>query len=75
MSRRLTSFLSLLLAALFSVPALAQLEELSMKAVQIGSAAESVTPDTQWYLVYNNAPGVIEQAQLDELAISVNLPE
>lgn len=53
MSRRLTSFLSLLLAALFSVPALAQLEELSMKAVQIGSAAESVTPDTQWYLVYN----------------------
>ena len=43
----------LLFVALFSLPALAQLDELNMKSITIGEAAETLTPDTQWYLVYN----------------------
>lgn len=43
----------LLFVALFSLPALAQLDELNMKTITIGEAAETLTPDTQWYLVYN----------------------
>lgn len=54
MSRRLTSYLTLLLVTLFSMPALAQLDELNLKSVTVsGEAAESLTPDTQWYVVYN----------------------
>lgn len=53
MNRRFTSFLSLLLVALFSLPAFAQLEELNMKAVSVGEPSETLIPNTQWYLVYN----------------------
>ena len=53
MSRKITSLLSLLLAALFSLPALAQLDELKLKSISVGEATETLTPDTQWYLVYN----------------------
>lgn len=57
MSRKITSLLTLLLFALTSLPALAQLDELQMKTVSYGEAAESLTPDTQWYLVYNKRNG------------------
>ena len=57
MSRKITSLLTLLLVALFSMPALAQLDELNLKTVSYGEAAESLTPDTQWYLVYNKRNG------------------
>ena len=53
MSRKITSLFMLLFVALFSMPALAQLDELNMKTITIGEAAETLTPDTQWYLVYN----------------------
>lgn len=53
MSRKFTSLFMLLFVALFSMPALAQLDELNMKTITIGEAAETLTPDTQWYLVYN----------------------
>ena len=53
MSRKFTSLFTLLFVALFSLPALAQLDELNMKTITIGEAAETLTPDTQWYLVYN----------------------
>ena len=53
MSRKITSLLMLLFVALFSLPALAQLDELNLKSITIGEAAETLTPNTQWYLVYN----------------------
>ena len=53
MSRKFTSLFMLLFVALFSLPALAQLDELNLKSITIGEAAETLTPDTQWYLVYN----------------------
>jgi hypothetical protein len=54
MGRKLTHLLSLLLVTFISLPAMAQLDELNLKTVSISeTSAESVTPDTQWYLVYN----------------------
>lgn len=55
MSRRLTSYLTLLLVTIFSMPAFGTLDELNLKAVTVsGESAESITADTQWYVVYNN---------------------
>lgn len=57
MSRKITRFIAMLFVTFFSLPALAQLEELNMKTVSFGEAAETLTPDTQWYLVYNKRNG------------------
>ena len=57
MNRKLTCLIAMFFMAVFSLPALAQLEELNLKAVYIGEAAETLTPDTQWYLVYNKRNG------------------
>ncbi len=52
------TFISLaLLGFSFAAPSYAQLEELDHKAISIGTVAESITPDTQWYVVYNSRTG------------------
>lgn len=51
--RKITSFLATLLLMMLALPASAELEELKYKTVTIGSAADNMTPDTQWYLVFN----------------------
>lgn len=53
MNRRFTSFLAMLLLMLTALPMSAQLEEFHLKKVSIGAPAETMTPDTQWYLVWN----------------------
>ncbi len=46
-----------LLCLSLATPAMAQLDELDHNLITIGSEAESITPDTQWYLVYNSRNG------------------
>ena len=57
MRSKITSLLTLLFVALFSLPAMAQLDELKLKAVDYEEAAETMTPDTEWYLVFNKRNG------------------
>ncbi len=52
--RKITFFLFALVGLLLPVSAFAQLEELEQKGIEIGAEAESIIPDTQWYLVYNS---------------------
>lgn len=54
MRRKLLHLLSFVLVTFVCIPAMAQLDELNLKTVTISeTSAESITPDTQWYLVYN----------------------
>ncbi len=55
--RKFTSLLTTLLCLSLATPAMAQLEELDHNVITIGAEAESITPDTQWYLVYNSRGG------------------
>ena len=54
MKMKITTFMATLLLTLVALPAGAQLEELQLKTISIAQeAAEVMTPDTQWYLVWN----------------------
>ena len=54
MSKKITSFLTLLLALFFSVNTFAQTDEFENKSVTVGGAVTTIEPDT-WYLMFNGS--------------------
>ena len=56
MSKKITSFLTMLVALFMSVSAMAQLDELQLKTITIGEGVAAFEPDT-WYFLHQGRDG------------------